>query len=104
MLCRQEPNAGKNAIRIRDFEQAAKDLDEIEAIMREVDAAQYSLWTNGLEFFFAEREQKRFETKCNPIGGWPMAEESVGTKEAISDAHIRVADNKMLKDHLPPLP
>lgn len=97
VLCRQEPNVGKNAVRIRDFEQAAKDLDEIETIMREVDAVQYGLWTNGLEFFFVEKEQKRFETKCNPIGDWPMAEESVGTKEVISDAHTRIADNEMLK-------
>jgi len=97
VLCRPEPNIGKNAMRIRDFEQAAKDLDEIETIMREVDAVQYGLWTNGLEFFFIEKEQKRFETKCNPIGDWPMAEESVGSKEVISDAHTRVADNEMLK-------
>ena len=97
VICRQEPNVGKNAMRIRDYEQAAKDLEEIETIMREVDAVQYGLWTNGLEFFFVEKEQKRFETKCNPIGDWPMAEESVGTKEVISDAHTRVADNEMLK-------
>lgn len=97
VLCRPEPNAGKNAVRIRNFEQAAKDLDEIETIMREVDAIQYGLWTNGLEFFFIEKEKKRFETKCTPIGDWPMAEESVGTKDVISDAHTRVADNEMLK-------
>ncbi len=97
VLCRPEPNAGKNAVRIRDFEQAAKDLDEIETIMREVEAIQYGLWTNGLEFFFIEKEKKRFETKCTPIGDWPMAEESVGTKDVISDAHTRVADNEMLK-------
>ena len=97
VLCRPEPKIGKNAIRIRDFEQAAKDLDEIEAIMRDVEAIQYGLWTNGLEFFFVEKEQKRFEIKCNPIGDWPMAEESMGTKEVLSDAHTRVADNEMLK-------
>jgi Type I restriction-modification system methyltransferase subunit len=97
VLCHQEPNAGRNAVRIRDFEQAAKDLDELEIIMRDIDAIQYGLWTNGLEFFFVEKEQKRFETKCNPIGDWPMAEESVGTKEVISDAHTRIADNEMLK-------
>ena len=62
VLCRPEPNVGKNAVRIRDFEQAAKDLDELETIMREVDRIQYGLWTNGLEFFFVEKEQKRFET------------------------------------------
>ncbi len=97
IICRPEPNVGKNAVRIRDFDQAAKDLGEIETIMREVDAVRYGLWTNGLEFFFVEKEQKRFETKCNPIGDWPMAEESVGTKEVVSDAHTRVADNEMLK-------
>ena len=97
VICRPEPNFGKNTIRIRDFEQATKDLDAIESILREVDAVKYGLWTNGLEFFFLEKEQKRFETKCNPIGDWPMAEESVGTKEVISDAHTRVADNEMLK-------
>lgn len=97
VLCRQEPNIGKNVVRIHDFEQAAKDLEAIEIIMREVEAVQYGLWTNGLEFFFVEKEQKRFETICNPIGDWPMAEESVGTKDVISDAHTRVADNEMLK-------
>ena len=53
--------------------------------------------TNGLEFLFVEKEQKRFEIKCNPIGDWPMAEESVGTKDVVSDAYIRVADGEMLK-------
>ncbi len=97
IICRPEPKVGRGAVRMRDFEQAAKDLDEIETIMREVDAIQYGLWTNGLEFFFLEKEKTRFETKCNPIGDWPMAEESVGTREVISDAHTRVADTEMLK-------
>ena len=97
VLCRPEPTVGKNVVRIRDFEQAAKDLDELETIMRDLEAVQYGLWTNGLEFFFLEKEQRRFETKCNPIGDWPMAEESLGTKEVLSDAHTRVADNEMLK-------
>lgn len=97
VLCRPEPNVGKGTVRIRDFEQAAKDLEDLESIMREVEAIQYGLWTNGLEFFFLEKEQKRFETKCNPIGDWPMAEESAGTKEVVSDAHTRVADSEMLK-------
>jgi type I restriction enzyme M protein len=97
VICRPEPNIGKNAIRIRDFDQAAKDLEEIEAVLLSIDSVKYGLWTNGLEFFFVEKEQTRFETKCNPIGDWPMAEESVGTKDFISDAHTRIADNEMLK-------
>lgn len=97
VLCRPEPNVGKNTVRIRDFEQAAKDLEGLENVMREVESVRYGLWTNALEFFFLEKEQKRFETKCNPIGDWPMAEESVGTKEVVSDAHTRIADEEMLK-------
>jgi len=97
VLCRPEPKVGKTAIRIRDFEQAAADLEALEELMREVDSCKYGLWTNGLEFFFLEKEQKRFETKCNPIGDWPMAEESMGTKDVVSDARTRVADNDMLK-------
>ena len=31
VLCRQEPNVGKNAVRIRDFEQAAKDRGLVDA-------------------------------------------------------------------------
>lgn len=97
VVCRPEPNIGKNAMRIRDFDQAAADLEEVEGIMRDVETIQYGLWTNGLEFFFLEKEQKRFETKCNPIGDWPMAEESIGSKDVVSDAHTRVADTEMLK-------
>lgn len=97
VLCRPEPTVGKNAVRIRDFDQAASDLNDLENVMREVDAIQYGLWTNGLEFFFLEKEKSRFEIKCNPIGDWPMAEESIGTKEVVSDAHTRKADTEMLK-------
>ena len=97
VICRPEPTIGKNAIRIRDFEQAAQDLEDLETVMREVESVKYGLWTNGLEFFFLEKEQKRFEILCNPIGDWPMAEESVGTKDVVSDAHTRVADKEMLK-------
>lgn len=97
VVCRPEPAMGKNAARIRDFEQAKKDLEEIEVIMLEMEAVQYGLWTNGFEFFFLEKQQGRFETKCNPVGDWPMAEESVGTKDVVSDAHTRIADDEMLK-------
>jgi type I restriction enzyme M protein len=97
VVCRPEPSAGRNAVRIRDFQQAANDLEELEVVMRDTGSVQYGLWTNGLEFFFLEKEQTRFETKCNPIGDWPIAEESVGTKDVVSDAHTRVADGEMLK-------
>ena len=97
VICRPEPKVGRSAVRIRDFEQAAEDLGDLESVMRDVEEVQYGLWTNGLEFFFLEKEKKRFETKCNPIGDWPIPEESIGTKDVLSDAHTRIADDEMLK-------
>lgn len=97
VLCRPEPPMGRNTVRIRDYTQAEKDLKGFEDIMGKVDSCKYGLWTNGLEFFFLEKEKKRFETKCNPIGDWPMAEESDITKDVFSDAHTRIADQEMLK-------
>lgn len=97
VLCRPEPKVGKTAIRIRDFEQASADLEGLEDIMRQIPSCEYGLWTNGFEFFFLENEITRFETRCNPIGDWPLADESIGTKDVFSDAHTRVADNEMLK-------
>jgi len=97
VICRPAPIIGKNTVRIRDFEQAAKDLEEIESIMRDVKPILFGLWTNGLDFFYLQKEETRFETRCNPIGDWPMAEESVGTKDVLSDAHTRIADKEMLK-------
>lgn len=97
VVCRPEPKIGKNAVRLRDYDQATSDLQDLEAIMGEGEAIQYGLWTNGIEFFFLEKEKKRFETKCHPIGDWPMAEESVDSKDVASDAHTRIADTEMLK-------
>lgn len=97
VICRPEPQIGKNSIRIRDFDQATADLEELQRIMTDVEPIRYGLWTNGLEFFFLEKEQKRFETAYNPIGDWPMAEESIGTKDVVSHAQTRIADNEMLK-------
>jgi type I restriction enzyme M protein len=65
--------------------------------MCEVDAIKYGLWTNGLDFFYVEKISRRFEPEFNPIGDWPMAEESQGARDVFSDAHTRVADAEMLK-------
>ncbi|MBF0212264.1 MAG: restriction endonuclease subunit M [Magnetococcales bacterium] len=97
--CRPEPKAGRNATRIREFDQAAADLEGLKTVMMEIKAIRYGLWTNGLEFFFLEKDDKssRFEVRLDPVGDWPVAEESQGTRDLLSDAHTRVADNEMLK-------
>jgi type I restriction enzyme M protein len=103
VLCRQEPNVGKNAVRIRDFEQAAKDLDEIETIMREVDAVQYGLWTNGLEFFFVERNRSASKPSA------PHRRLADGRRDGRPPSgHLRCPyphrRQRDAQDHLPPVP
>lgn len=97
VVCRPEPKLGRNSIRIRDYDQAEKDLQDLKEIMESVDSCQYGLWTNGLEFFYLEKKEKRFEVSFEPIGDWPMGEESLGTKDVLSDATTRRAEPERLK-------
>ena len=98
VFCQPEPKLSKNGVaRIRDYEQADKDLAAIKDVMEELPACRYGLWTNGLEFFFLEKKETRFETRCEPIGDWPPEGESQGSREVASMAYIRKADKFMLK-------
>jgi type I restriction enzyme M protein len=94
----KEPKLGtKGAYRMRDPEEARKDFALLETIMTEVESCQYGLWTNGLEFFFFQKEVTRFDTKFKPIGDWPMGDETIGTRGVASLAKMRRADPVMLR-------
>ncbi len=97
VVCRQEPKVGRNTVRIRDYEQAQKDLDELETIMEFLDSCKFGLWTNGLEFFYLEKQQKRFGMEFEPIGDWPPVDESLDSQEVVSLARTRKADPEMLR-------
>lgn len=98
VVCRPEPKlAKKGAVKMRDYEQAMKDLEEITPFLVELDACQYGLWTNGLEFFFLKRKASRFQVDVEPIGDWPPADESIGSREVFSHAQTRRADPEMLR-------
>jgi type I restriction enzyme M protein len=97
VVCRPEPKVGRNVVRLRDYEQAAKDLEELETIMEGIESCKYGLWTNGLEFFYVQKITKRFEVQFEPIGDWPLTEESMGTQEGWSNARTRQADPEMLR-------
>jgi type I restriction enzyme M protein len=97
VLCRPEPKVGRSAVRLRDYEQADKDLEELKTIMEGIEACHYGLWTNGLEFFYLEKQVKRFEVRFEPIGDWPPSQESMGTRDVVSNARTRRADPEMLR-------
>ena len=61
VVCRPEPKQNKRgAVKMRDYEQAAKDIAEIKPFFEEIDVCRYGLWTNGLEFFFTAEEGDAF--------------------------------------------
>lgn len=96
VIVRQEPKVGKSTNPIRDITQAEKDLEELEAVMTEVDSCDYGLWTNGLEFFYLLKKQTRFEATFEQIGDWPPAGESELATTSIG-ARVRKADKDMLR-------
>ncbi|HSX83722.1 MAG TPA: type I restriction enzyme HsdR N-terminal domain-containing protein, partial [Candidatus Saccharimonadia bacterium] len=98
VVCRPEPKNSKRGVtKLRDHEQAAKDLEELKEFMVAVRSCQYGLWTNGLDFFFLRKEITRFDTVFEPRADWPLAEESQGSRSVVSDARLRRADPEMLR-------
>jgi type I restriction enzyme M protein len=98
VICRPEPTQNKRgAVKMRDYAQATKDLEEIKPFFEEVDSCQYGLWTNGLEFFFLKKKATKFQIDAEPIGDWPPGDESIGTRDVLSHARARRADPEMLR-------
>src|SRR5687768_7871099 len=72
VICRPEPTQNKRgAVKMRDYAQAAKDLEEIKPFFEDIESCQYGLWTNGLEFFFLKKKATKFQIDAEPIGDWP---------------------------------
>jgi type I restriction enzyme M protein len=98
VVVEKEPKLGtKGAYRMRDPDEARKEFDLLENVMASVESCKYGLWTNGLEFFFFQKEITRFDTKFKPIGDWPMGDDTIGTREVASLAKMRRADPVMLR-------
>ncbi len=98
VICRPEPKQPKRgAVKMRDYEQAAQDIDEVKPFFEEIDSCKYALWTNGLEFFFLQRKATKFQVDAIPIGDWPSSDESIGERNVLSRARARRADPEMLR-------
>lgn len=98
VVCQKELKLGdKGAYKMRDHEQAEKDLEVLKDAMAACENCKYGLWTNGLEFFFFQVKRTKFDVKFMPIGDWPLADESIGTREVASHARLRRADPEMLR-------
>ena len=82
VICRPLPKVGKKSVvKIRDFAQAEKDLDELKGILIAAEGCEWGLWTNGLERFFLHKRDRRFEVRFDPYGDWPMADGTMSTPD-----------------------
>ena len=98
VVCKPEQVIGKKGtFKLRDHKQAEKDLDELKSFMGAVDSCHYGLWTNGLELFFLQKKKTRFDIEFEPVGDWPLADDSQGTKDVHSHAKLRRADPELLR-------
>lgn len=98
VVCQKELKLGdKGAYKMRDHDQAAKEFEVLHGAMTACENCKYGLWTNGLEMFFFQTVRTRFDVKFKPVGDWPMADESIGTRDVASHAKLRRADPEMLR-------
>jgi type I restriction enzyme M protein len=99
VVIRPEPkkNGHKGTTKLRDHDQASQDLEALKTTMAEGPLCEWGLWTNGLEFFFLQKSTSRFDIEFHPIGDWPLADESLGSRDVASAAYTRRADKEMLR-------
>jgi type I restriction enzyme M protein len=98
VICRPLPKVGKKSVvKIRDAEQAENDLEELKDVMLAADSCEWGLWTNGLERFFFRKDRRRFETRFEPHGDWPLADGTMGTPDVHSEAYLRKGNEEALR-------
>lgn len=98
VICRPEPTAGRAVVKLRDHEQAKKDLEELQLIMGDDKSpCAYGLWTNGLDMFFLHKEVQRFGAEFEPRADWPQADASIGSRDVASHARLRRAEPERLR-------
>jgi type I restriction enzyme M protein len=96
VVCEKEPT-GRGITKMRSHDQAKRDLEALKEFMAEAENCEWGLWTNGLEFFFLQKEVTRFDVKFKPVGDWPMGDETLGTRDVASIARMRKADPELLR-------
>ncbi|REE95759.1 methylation-associated defense system DNA methyltransferase MAD2 [Thermomonospora umbrina] len=99
VICKPEPKASRKVTKIRTFNQASEDLEELEELLgtEKTPQAQYGMWTNGVDFFFLYKESTRFGARFEQRADWPIADESVQSGSVVSVARLRRGEAAMLK-------
>lgn len=86
VVCKPQPKLGRNATKLRTFQQAAKDLEELLGT-EATPQVRYGMWTNGVDRFFLYKSSSRFGATFEQLPHWPVAED---TDAALSGARPSV--------------
>ncbi|WP_202966138.1 methylation-associated defense system DNA methyltransferase MAD2 [Streptomonospora alba] len=99
VICKPEPPQGRSATKLRTFDQARQEMEELETLLGTETTPQvkYGLWTNGLDFFFREKKSGKFGATFDDRIDWPLADDSVKSGSVASAARLRRGEREMLK-------
>ena len=98
VLVKSPPNVGKRSVaKLRDHQQAAKDLNELKDVMSALPNCTYGMWTNGLDFFYLKKVEGTFEDDFDPLAFWPQADETFSIQDHASTVRLRSGDAETLK-------
>ncbi|MFC8591742.1 methylation-associated defense system DNA methyltransferase MAD2 [Streptomyces atroolivaceus] len=99
VVCKPEPKRGKNVVKLREPEQADKDLQELKDLLGAEDRPECAdgLWTDGTDFFFLKKIASKFGTTFEHRSDWDVAPESIGSRTVVSHQRLRRAEPEMLK-------
>ena len=98
VICKPMPKIGR-VTKLRTYAQAEKDLAELKTLLGTEATPQvhYGMWTNGVDFFFLEKETNRWSATFEPRASWPLADESVQPDTVVSVGRLRRGEAGMLK-------
>lgn len=99
VICKPEPKGGRSVTKLRTYTQAEKDLAELKTLLGTEATPQvhYGMWTNGVDFFFLEKETNRWSATFEPRASWPLADESIQPDTVVSVGKLRRGEAGMLK-------
>ncbi|MFJ6843290.1 restriction endonuclease subunit M [Streptomyces griseoluteus] len=99
VICKPEPKRGKSVIKIREPEQAEKDLAELDELMGNDDRPNCvdGMWTDGVDFFFRKKILGDFGAHFQDRSDWQVAEGTIGSRTVASHQRLRRAEPERLK-------
>lgn len=101
VICKPSPKDGKTVTKIRTYQQAQKDVEELEVLLgtNSTPQVEYGMWTNGLDFFFLKKKPGAYglSAKFVPQASWPIQGDASDSDSVASVSRMRRGEAAMLK-------